>query len=464
MSAIEEVLAGVREKIKPRPEDRENVMRVVDGIKRNIEREAMARGLKVRVEVEGSLAKDTWIATDRDIDLFIIFPRGTPKDALKDVGLQLAKSGAGEGWRLGFAEHPYVEATVGGYKMDIVPSVEIGEGERPVTAVDRTPLHTKFVLSKLDERMRDDVRLLKQFMKGVGVYGAELKVGGFSGYLCELLVINYGSFRGVLEEAAKWRGRTVIDYMKYYREGEAEQVFDSPLIIIDPVDRRRNAAAAVSIQCYATFIAAAGRFLEKPGIEYFFPTKEEADALKVLERIRERGVSLVAVKVGCPKLPSDVLWGEIQRSLMKTAGLLERYDFRVLDQKAWSDEEKHLVFILELESRMLRAGKIRQGPKVWYHEDAKRFLEKHLRRENVLAGPSIRGERWHVELRRKYTDAKELLKREFAILQMSKDVMEEVKKGFEVYVDEEIAELCAKEPRLVEEIHAFLRKRPLWLK
>ncbi|MCQ5374942.1 MAG: nucleotidyltransferase domain-containing protein, partial [Candidatus Methanomethylicia archaeon] len=94
MSAIEEVLAGVREKIKPRPEDRENVMRVVDGIKRNIEREAMARGLKVRVEVEGSLAKDTWIATDRDIDLFIIFPRGTPKDALKDVGLQLAKSGA----------------------------------------------------------------------------------------------------------------------------------------------------------------------------------------------------------------------------------------------------------------------------------------------------------------------------------------------------------------------------------
>jgi hypothetical protein len=31
-------------------------------------------------------------------------------------------------------------------------------------------------------------------------------------------------------------------------------------------------------------------------------------------------------------------------------------------------------------------------------------------------------------------------------------------------VDEEIAELCAKEPRLVEEIHAFLRKRPLWLK
>ncbi|MBC7113499.1 MAG: CCA tRNA nucleotidyltransferase [Candidatus Methanomethyliales bacterium] len=464
MSALKEVLAEVLERVKPKPKDREKVMGVLDSIKRKIEREAMAKGLNVRVEVEGSLAKDTWVSTDRDIDLFIIFPRGTPKDVLKEVGLQIAKSGVGEGWRLGYAEHPYVEATVDGYTVEIVPSVEIEEGERPVTAVDRTPLHTKFVLSKMDERMKDDVRLLKQFMKGIGVYGAELKVGGFSGYLCELLVINYGSFQRVLEEAAKWRGRTVIDYMKYYREGEPEQVFDSPLIIIDPVDRRRNAAAAVSLQCYATFIAAAERFIEGPSIEYFFPTKEEVDASKVLEKIKERGVSLVVVKTGCPILPSDVLWGEIQRSLMKIVGLFERYEFKVLDQKAWSDEEKHVVFIFELESRRLRLGKIRQGPKVWYHEDVKKFLGKHMEGKNVLAGPSIRGERWYVELRRKYTDAKELLEEELPILQMSKDVMEEVKKGFELYVDDEIAELCTKEPRLVEEIHVFLRKRPIWLK
>ncbi|MEM2128062.1 MAG: CCA tRNA nucleotidyltransferase [Candidatus Methanomethylicaceae archaeon] len=464
MRTIQEVLAEVMKRVKPSPEDRERVMRVVDKIKGNIEKEASARGLKLRIEVEGSLAKDTWVATDRDIDLFIIFPHGTSKDFAQQIGLELAKSGVGEGWRLGYAEHPYVEASVDGYTVDIVPSIEIGEGERPVTAVDRTPLHTKFVLKKLDEKMRDDVRLLKQFMKGIGVYGAELKVGGFSGYLCELLVINYGSFEKVLEEASKWKSRTIIDYMKYYKEGEAEQVFNSPLVMIDPVDRRRNAAAAVSLQCYATFIAAAGRFLENPSREYFFPPKEQVEINKPLEKLKERGSSLVVVKTGCPKLPSDVLWGEVQRSLMKAVGLLERYDFVVLDQKAWSDEERHVLFILELEMRRLRKGKVHQGPKVWYQEDVKRFLEKHLKGENVLAGPSIKGDRWYVELKRKYTEAKELLEKEFAKLSLSKDMMEEVKKGFSVYVDEEIEELFIGEPRLLSEVNALVRKRPLWLK
>ncbi|MCX8182527.1 MAG: CCA tRNA nucleotidyltransferase [Candidatus Methanomethyliaceae archaeon] len=463
MSGLREVLAEVINRVKPNAKDREMVMSVVNKIKGNLEKEARARGLKVRVEIEGSLAKDTWVATDRDIDLFIIFPHGTSKEVVKEVGLELAKAGVGEGWRLGYAEHPYVEAFVGGYTVDIVPSVEIGEGERPVTAVDRTPLHTKFVLKKLDERMRDDVRLLKQFMKGIGVYGAELKVGGFSGYLCELLVINYGSFQGVLQEATKWKGRTVIDYMKYYREGEAEQVFDSPLVIIDPVDRRRNAAAAVSLQCYATFIAAANRFLEKPSVEYFFPVTEGVDIYKVLEKSKERGTSLVVIKTGCPKLPSDVLWGEIQKSLTKTVGLLERHDFRVLDQKAWSDEERHVIFMLELESRRLREGKIHLGPKAWYHEDVRKFLEKHLKGENVLAGPSIKEDRWYVEIKRKYKEVKELLGREFVKLQLSKDIMEEVKKGFRIYADEEIAELCTEEPRLINEINALTRKRPPWL-
>ncbi|MGC8937159.1 MAG: CCA tRNA nucleotidyltransferase [Candidatus Methanomethylicaceae archaeon] len=463
MSTLREVLEEVRNRVRPSPEDRKKIMRVVERIKCNIEEEAKAKGLKVRVEVEGSLAKDTWVATDKDIDIFIIFPRGTSKEVVKEVGLELAKSGVGEGWRLGYAEHPYVEACVEGYTVDIVPGVEIGEGERPVTAVDRTPLHTKFVVSRLDESMRDSVRLLKQFMKGIRVYGAEIKVGGFSGYICELLVINYGNFEEVLRQAAKWRHKTVIDYMKYYGEGEAERVFDSPLVVIDPVDRRRNAAAAVSLQCYTTFIAAAGRFLEKPSMEYFFPGREGKGLDEALRVSKERGTSLIVIKTSCPKLPSDVLWGEIQSSLMKTVGLLERHDFKVLDHKAWSDEGRDLFFVLELESRRLRKGKVRQGPKVWYYEDAKKFLDKYLG-GNALAGPFIRGDRWYVEIKRKYTDAKELLEKELAKEQLSKDIMEELKKGFVVYADEDLHAVCAAEPRLVEEVHTLVRKRPLWLK
>jgi len=34
--------------------------------------------------------------------------------------------------------------------------------------------------------------------------------------------------------------------MEHYNGGQALEVFDSPLVVIDPVDRRRNVAAAVT--------------------------------------------------------------------------------------------------------------------------------------------------------------------------------------------------------------------------
>ena len=42
-------------------------------------------------------------------------------------------------------------------------------------------------------------------MKGVGVYGAEIRVGGFSGYLCELLTLSFGSFTDILKAVSDWK-------------------------------------------------------------------------------------------------------------------------------------------------------------------------------------------------------------------------------------------------------------------
>ncbi len=149
---------------------------------------------------------------------------------------------------------------------------------------------------------------------------------------------------------------------------------------------------------------------------------------------------------------------------MRCVGLVEMHDFEVLDYRAWSDEDSCVAFILEVESRRVRGGKVHRGPKVWYHEDVEKFLEKHLKGENVLVGPFVRGDRWYVELKRRYSDIKELLEEEFAKIQMSKDIMDEVRKGFAVYVDDEILEVCKGKPVLGEEIFSFVRKRPVWLK
>lgn len=465
MSAeIERIRAEVAERVSPKAKDRAEIERVLRKVSSRIKREAKNRKLQVRVEVEGSVAKDTWVAADREADVFIIFPQRTSGEVVRETGLKLAKAGAGELWRLGYAEHPYVEVEIDGCRLDIVPSVEIRDGDKPITSVDRTPLHTRFLLDKLTPKMKKDVRVLKQFMKGVEVYGAELKVGGFSGYLCELLVLNYGSFEGVVRAAAGWRDKTVIDYMHHYKEREAGKVFTAPLVIVDPVDRRRNAAAAVTHQSYSTFIAASRWFLRHPRLDFFFPKPESTTFSEVSKAIKERGTAVAAIAVGCPNLPSDILWGEIHKSLIRTVDMLDEHSFRVNDYMAWSDEKESVVFLIEVEGRRVREGRIHMGPKVSFVDEAERFVNKYLDGKNVLAGPYVREDRWYVELKRDHTDLKALIKVGFPLLRLSKDIMVEAKRGFKVFVNDELATLCRRREDLKITLLKFVRKRPVWLR
>ena len=103
-------------------------------------------------------------------------------------------------------------------------------------------------------------------MQGTGVYGAEIKVGGFSGYLCELLIMKYGSFAQTIEAFAHYNQRVIVDIENFYadRENELSLLFPEPLVIVDPVDKGRNVASAVQPQKLYDFIGAARAFLKKP--------------------------------------------------------------------------------------------------------------------------------------------------------------------------------------------------------
>ena len=150
----------------------------------------------------GSAARSTWLAQDHDLDIFL----GVTPDGDLAAALEVARLVAVD-YEEKYAEHPYVHAWVDGFDVDLVPCYLVEDASCLKSAVDRTPFHTKYVSQRIAGR-EDDVLLLKQFMKGIDVYGSELKVGGFSGYLAELLVLCYGSFSGVLQAASLWRPGT----------------------------------------------------------------------------------------------------------------------------------------------------------------------------------------------------------------------------------------------------------------
>lgn len=464
MSArVRQVVEKVSSRVSPNSEDYAELRKVLRKVSARIRKEAEARGLKIKVEAVGSVAKDTWIRSDKDIDIFIIFADGTEKEKAKGQGLELAKAASGSSWRLGYAEHPYVETEVDGYTLDIVPSIVMREGEKPLTSVDRTPLHTLFMNKNLDSMLKNDVRVLKQFMKGIGVYGAELKVGGFSGYLCELLVLNYGGFEKTIKAISKWGEKAAIDYINHYK-GKAGEVFDTPLVVIDPVDRRRNAAAAVSQKSYSNLIAAAKFFLRKPSVDFFFPSQKRAGFDAISKSLGDRGASVIGVVLGCPPLASDVLWGELNRSLLRIVALLEESGFRVNESAAWSDEKENVIFFVEVLGRTIGPARIHEGPKVTFSAEAERFVRKYVKDRRVLAGPYVKDGRWCVELRREERDAKSLLEKHFAKLKLSKDIEAEAKKGFKVLAEKELYSLLKGREELLQTfLLKFVEKRPRWL-
>ncbi|MDY6778276.1 MAG: nucleotidyltransferase domain-containing protein, partial [Candidatus Nanohaloarchaea archaeon] len=155
----------------------------------------------------GSLAKRTFLSGDKDLDIFVFFDTDTPEQELEQEGLRIGRqvfehfSGT---YQEEYAEHPYIKGEINGFEVEIVPAYDIDEPGAMKSSVDRTPLHTDWVNKNLTEDEKQQVVLLKAFLKGRDLYGSSLRVQGFSGYLCEILIQQYGSFRGLLEHAVEW--------------------------------------------------------------------------------------------------------------------------------------------------------------------------------------------------------------------------------------------------------------------
>lgn len=452
-------------KLRPSPEERGRTWRVVNAAVREVERVAKELGVDAEASVQGSVAKDTWISGDRDLDIFIKLPRSLGRRGLEELGMEVARRAASS---LGefiesYAEHPYVQVFVEGYRIDLVPCFRLERLEGEITAVDRTPFHTQFVNSKLTDELRDEVRLLKAFMKGIGVYGAEVKVQGFSGYLCELLVLHYGSFEGVLKGALKWDPHgTLIDLAHHYTNSEeALRALGGSLTVVDPVDARRNVAAALSSQRMAEFVAASGLFLKKPS-ELFFHPPPPRELGRLADALRQRGTHLLAFKVSIRRVPPDVLWGQLYKSLDGLRTLLTKHGFEVIDNSTWSDEATSAVITFELPSLSLPVLEKRRGPPLQEEVHVDSFLREHLGRD--VKGPKLEGWRWVSYSARRFYEAKPLVSRQWHKARLGRLVHEWAASSLEVLIDEEIESLTARLEGYRKHLAEFLDGRPPWLR
>lgn len=470
-STLEKVCAKVLRKTTPSRMQERHLLKLAEKLKERAKTASEEAGIEAEVRVEGSVAKDTWMRDEPEIDIFIQVPTSTPREAFGTVCLEIARK-ATEGHKQieRFAEHPYLESYVDTTRVNIVPCYRVSRGEW-MSATDRTPFHTDYVKPLLDKRLRGEVRLVKRFMKGIKVYGAEIRVGGFSGYLCELFTLHYKSFKNVLTSISDWRQSGILDPEGYYkgREREAKRIFPEPLIVVDPVDKGRNAAAAVRKERLEELVVASRAFLKNPSIEFFYPrTTVSYETEKLVQAIETRGSTIVFLKFGGVEAVPDILWGQLYKSQRSLKKMLRLHDFNIVRDVVWSAEQDLNMLIFEVEHRFLPLIRKHFGPPIEKREECERFLRKHSGAASTLSGPRVEAGRWVVETKRRHIDIVRLLAerlkdggRSIGVAQL---VSQAVADSLEILVNREIVKLCSSNPEFARFLTEYLEGKPTWLK
>lgn len=374
-----EVELRILERIKPKPEERREIEGRIGEFVELVRGVLRERGLDALVTIQGSFAHDTWLSGDRDVDVFVLFPEGWTDEELKGKGFDALLEAARRAgnYQLRYAQHPYIRVKLGELEIDLVPGFNIKSPDSIRTAVDRTPFHTNYLNSVLTDEMRNEIRLLKKFMKAIGVYGAEIRTRGFSGYAAELLVVHYKGFGKVLEAASEWRIPVFVDLLNKRElfNSLRRKYPDSCIYIPDPVDPQRNVTANVSTRSLSTFILAARCYLRSPSEDFF--TRAPLHDIDLLREVNTRTFVIVEYELPSP-LPPDVLWGEIFRIKGAVTNLLKTLGLDVYDASAWTDEGTYAVVILELAMPHLPRYKLYEGPGVDVEERSADFIKKHL--------------------------------------------------------------------------------------
>ena len=322
----------------------------------------------VGFELAGSYAKNTWLPEKADIDIFVKFNKKTSEKDFRRIGTKIGfESLKKYKPYTRYAEHPFVEAIVNGTKVNVVPCYDVNVGEWQ-SATDRSIHHTKFMSKKLTSSMKDEVRILKKFFLYVDIYGAELAKEGFSGYVAEVLISYFGSFEKTLKKISKWKKGDVI--------GKSAKKFNSSIVIIDPIDSKRNLGAAISLESLGKFVLASREFLKKPS-KKFFKKPMPKRGMKNIDKI-------VVVQFRFKERSDDIIWGQIKRASNALKTQLELDGFNVLRNSSVKDEKENAALIFLLQTKKIEESFVRDGPNISSKEHCEKFISANLKRSQLM--------------------------------------------------------------------------------
>ncbi len=302
MTNYNEIFSEVLKEITPTQREIEIINNITKKLKDLLDNRAKELSINYKkIEPQGSTGiKQTQLRNDFDIDLFIGLDYNLYKSKYNGLSKSKLKKESKKdflalcnNWiipsltsvefhnpRLLYAEHPYVTVDYHSnnikIKIDIVLyfdlDLEYINKNGPITAVDRSPWHGCFVRDKLSSTQKNDVRILKQFFKSCYSYGDKSPVGkvGFIGYSAELLIYYLENLENLFENFNKLQSKKLDFFNRTEEElNKIGHFRNDYLIIIDPIDKNRNVASAISERAYTYCNYRISEFLKNPRLDFF---------------------------------------------------------------------------------------------------------------------------------------------------------------------------------------------------
>ncbi len=434
MFSLQKIRTSILDQIRPTQFEIDESFRIYSKIKESIQSVAKDRKLELAfIELEGSSGrKQTQLRSWRELDIFIglspsilpesiglekskkHFVRKLFKELVKEVAIVAAQQVGAQTANIAYAEHPYVSINLNKYLVDLVfcfdltPEYIMENG--PITAVDRTPHHSRFVDANLTQQQRDDVRIFKAFCHSVFVYGDSSPVGrsGFTGFSTEMFIYHSKN----IDSAFDFLSQSPTICLDFFGRSSQELRNSFPkdfLVITDPTDPKRNIASSISQRAYRYAQYNAQQLHKQPSSSFF--------QMQPIPILSAKELAQMTSNYFVIEFHDETNW-----HYTKTRDKLYRY-FTKLQKALRCEPTGELRFgavtfeevfqppifaiALHVEKNEIKDRYIRIGPQADFTEGVERFIEKHP--DAVL----VNG-RYHVTITRTITDAEQAIRQYFA--------------------------------------------------
>jgi len=317
---------------------------------------------KAEIFVGGSFAKRTMIKKGQyDIDVFVRFKEGHKG---KDISKLTEKAikGLGKISKVhGSRDYFQINADPS-FFIEIVPVMKVKNPKEAGNITDLSYFHVSYMNKKVkDEKILEEIRLAKAFCHANKCYGAESYIQGFSGYALELLVYYYGGFLNFVKAMTRVKGKEIIDIEKLYKnKNEIEMNLnsakrESPIILIDPTYKERNAIAALSKETFETFQDACRRFLKNPSEQFFEPKKINLE--KIRDSAKKNNSEFILLEAKTDKQEGDIAGSKLVKFYRQLGEEInKRYEIKNKGFEYNGEKEAKYFFVVKSRKEIILNG------------------------------------------------------------------------------------------------------------